>query len=80
MVMPNQTEILIPVTQDEAIVLFEFLQRYSDSDKLVIDDQAEQRALWNLRCTLEKFLTAPFEKNYVVLLEEARTRLRDEAA
>ncbi len=77
--MANQTEMLIPVTQDEAIVLFEFLQRYSGSNKLTIDDQAEQRALWNLCCTFEKFLTAPFEKNYSEILEEARKRLRDEA-
>lgn len=76
--MPTQTEILIPVTQDEAIVLFEFLQRFSDTDKLEIEDQAEQRALWNLCCIFEKYLTAPFAHNYQELLEKARDNLRDQ--
>ncbi|WP_037410982.1 hypothetical protein [Shewanella fidelis] len=43
----------IKLTEDEAWVLFEFVRRFSDSDKLDIEEQAEQRALWNLCCTFE---------------------------
>jgi len=37
----------------------ELLSRYSDSESLVIEDQAEQRALWNLLCVLERQLVEP---------------------
>lgn len=73
-----EPDVLLPLTLDEAVVLFEFLQRYSNTDRLSIEDQAEQRALWNLCCVFEKHLTLPFEKNYSDLLAEARNRLRDE--
>lgn len=67
----------IDLGADEALVLFEFLQRFSESDSLTIQDQAEQRALWNLCCLLEKQLVAPFASNYQELLASARDRLRD---
>jgi hypothetical protein len=45
----------MPSTEpDEALVLFEFLSRFSDTDELRVEDQAEQRALSNLCCLLEK--------------------------
>lgn len=65
------------LTPDEALVLFELLSRYSDSDELRIEDQAEQRALWNLCCLLEKQLVEPFKPDYIELLQSARNRLRD---
>lgn len=68
----------IDLTADEALVLFEFLQRFSESDVLAIQDQAEERALWNLCCLLEKRLVIPFASNYQELLAGARDRLRDE--
>lgn len=71
-------EVLLPLTFDEGVVLFEFLQRYSNTDRLVIEDQAEQRALWNLCCIFEKHFTIPLDKNYSDLLTQARDRLRDE--
>ena len=51
--------------------------RYSDSDRLEIIDQAEQRALWNICCLLEKELAEPFDPAYLALLSAARDRLRD---
>lgn len=73
----NKTTIQLMVTADEAIVLFEFLQRFSETEKLIIEDQAEERALWNLCCYFEKVLVAPFSKDYQELLREARNRLCD---
>jgi hypothetical protein len=74
----TQDQVEVRLTPDEALVLFEFLFRYSDSDELRVADQAEQRALWNLCCLLEKQLAEPFKADYVELLEAARSRLRDE--
>ena len=50
----SDREITIRLTFAEAVVLDEFLRRYSDTDVLAIEDQAEQTALWNLACLLER--------------------------
>jgi len=70
----------IELTGDEALVLFDLLSRYSDSESIVIEDQAEQRALWNLLGVLEKQLAEPLRPEYVELLQRARERLRDKPA
>jgi hypothetical protein len=72
------TDVQLVLTADEAVVLFEFLRRYSDSNDLTIVDQAEQRALWNLCCVLERGALAPITGDWPVLLQQARARLRDE--
>jgi hypothetical protein len=71
-------EVDIKLTKDEALVLFEFLSRFSDEDRLSIKDQAEQRALWNLTCLFEKALVEPFSENWPEIISSARKRLRDE--
>jgi hypothetical protein len=65
----------LELTADEALVLFEFLSRYSDSNSLSLVDQAEQRALWNLCCLLESQLVEPFRPDYDALVSAARDRL-----
>lgn len=69
----------LELTADEALVLFEFLSRYSESDQLSIVDQAEQRALWNLQCLFERQLVEPFRSDHEEQLAAARERLRDSA-
>ena len=78
--MANGDLVRIELTGDEALVLFEFLQRFSKSDTLVLEDQAEQRVLWDLTCILEKALVQPFTANYGELLSQARDRVRDNEA
>lgn len=75
----DENEIInLSLTKDEAIVLFEFLSRFSNSDsKLTIEDQAEERVLWNVCCELEKILVAPFQENYREILNQAREKVRD---
>lgn len=76
--MNTNDSVAIELTADEALVLFEFLQRYTDTDLLRVEHQAEQRMLWNLGCLLEKAIAVPFRSDYGDLLEAARSRLRDE--
>jgi hypothetical protein len=64
--------VTIRVTVTEAVVLDAFLRRYSDTDKLTIEDQAEQQALWNLQCLFEREGDRPTWPT----LEEAREALR----
>lgn len=70
-------EVTLVLARDEALVLFEFLSRFSDTNKLSIIDQAEERALWNLTCVLEKVLVEPFGTDYEERIRQARERLRD---
>ncbi len=72
-------EVKITLTEDEAWVLFELTRRFSDSDKLDIEDQAEQRALWNLCCVFEKSLHQESEMEYKKFISQCRARLRDES-
>lgn len=68
----------LELTADEALVLFDLLSRFSNTDVLAIEDQAEQRVLWNLCCLLEKHhLVESFSADYHRLIRQARDRLRD---
>ena len=69
-------KVAIKLTKSEALVLFEFLSRFSNHDKLEIQDQAEERVLWNMCCDLEKALVEPFRPDYGELLQKARIAVR----
>lgn len=69
--------ITLEFSKAEAIVLFEFLARGNDINIFVIEDQSEQRVLWNIECMLEKALVAPFDSNYSNILSQAREEVRD---
>lgn len=72
-------DVEIKLTKDEALVLFDFLSRFSNEDTLSIQDQAEERALWNLTCVFEKILAEPFSEEWQSIVKSARNRLRDES-
>ena len=77
--MSDIKEINIALTKDEALVLFEFLSRFNQTDnKEVFEDHAEQKMLWLIEGQLEKLLTEPFMPTYVDIIKEARNKLRDE--
>jgi hypothetical protein len=69
----------LELTGDEALVLFDFLQRFDDEGALAIRGQAEERVLWNLHCLLQRRVVAIFQPDYRELLAAARDRLRDPA-
>ena len=74
----SQQPVHLELSADEALVFFEFVSRFTDSDQLSIADQSEARALWNLCGRLEKQLSEPFSPRYSELLAQARGRLRDD--
>lgn len=75
----SHEKVVIELSREQALVIFEFLARFSNDgdNKLQIQDQAEARVLWDLCCDLEKALTEPFHPDYVELLERARNAVRD---
>lgn len=66
----------IILTEAEALVLFEFLARYKDSNELDIIDSSEETVLWKILGILESKLAEPFAQNYLQILEAARSSLR----
>lgn len=72
-----EEKIQINLSKDEAILLFEFLSRFSNKDKLEVGDPSEARVLWNILCDLEKALVEPFSEKYAKILEEAHEKIRD---
>ncbi len=73
--LSEDSEVTLSLTKAEALVLFELLSRFSDTDKLSIEHEAENQALWNLCCLLESALVEPFCDNYEELLHDARESL-----
>jgi hypothetical protein len=70
----RETEVVLRLTIPEAVVLDAMLRRYSETDHLVVEDLAEQRALWNLQCVFEKVGDPTWPT-----LQEARASLLDDA-
>ena len=68
-------EVNLSISNDEALVLFELLSRFTDEEKLSVDNKAEQQVLFNLQTTLEQTLTAPLQPNYSSLLNKAGRNL-----
>jgi hypothetical protein len=72
----DDADMTLPLTQDEALVLFEWLANFNKREH-EFDDQAEQRVLWDLEAMLESELVEPFSPNYRDLVAAARKRVRD---
>jgi hypothetical protein len=69
-------DVVIRLTRDEALVLFGLLYHWEDQDRVTQPKHhADQVALWNLSCLLERELAGPFDPAYDRLISEPRTRL-----
>ena len=66
----------LELSQDEALVLFEWLSRLNERDAFPCEDPAEQQVLWSLHAQLEKVMVEPFLENYRALVAEARARVK----
>ena len=77
--MTDQQNVNLTVTKDEALVLFEFLARFNQTEHPgIFEDQAEQKTLWILEGQLEKQLVEPIRPDYKDIILEARNKIRDE--
>jgi hypothetical protein len=71
-------KISIELSKDQALVLFEFLSCFNDTEqKEVFNHISEQKILWLIEGQLEKLLVEPFDPNYEKLLFDARNRVND---
>ena len=66
----------ITLERHVALVLFEFLSKFSDTDEFRTEkDRADQVAIWTLVASLESILVEPFDPKYEELLKQARRRV-----
>jgi hypothetical protein len=72
----SESPVKLELTLDEAIVLFDFLHRFEDTEKLDLQHPAEELVLWRLSGLLERLLVEPFDRHYAEIVEQARARLR----
>ncbi|MCA6362347.1 MAG: hypothetical protein IM638_04875 [Bacteroidetes bacterium] len=74
----SDEKVIIELTKNEAIVLFEFLGRFNENDGLSkFEDQSEQKVLWDIERILEKQLSEPFRADYGEIVAKAREQVRD---
>ena len=67
----------LKISKDQAIVLFEFFERFEDKGRLYFVHPAEYIALMKISAQIDKTTAAMFKPNYGELLYEARERLAD---
>jgi hypothetical protein len=77
MLLVSDSGVVVRLSSDEALVLFEWLEGIGGRDD-VYSDQAEQRAVWDLAASLEPQVSALFSANYSQAVELARSRVRDQ--
>lgn len=65
------------LTQEQALVLFDWLARSSEAGPASFAHQAEQRVLWDLEAELEKVTIAPLSSDYAARLHSARDAVAD---
>jgi hypothetical protein len=69
--------VVIELTGDEALVLFEWLVPRKPAESGWIDDEAERVVLWRIEALLERALVEPLSPDYAARVEVARRRVRD---
>ncbi len=69
------SEYEIKISEDEAVVLFEFFERFDKSEELYFVHPAEYLALQSVAGQICKTTAAMFSKDYGKILNDARARL-----
>lgn len=69
--------VTLELTNEEALVLFDWLARSTGGKPAAFVDQAEQRVLWDIESMLESVLVAPISPDYNSQLAAAREAVRD---
>src|SRR5687768_11320449 len=71
-----ETPMKLELTDDQALVLFEWLSRLDEHNEFPVEDPAEEQVLWSLHGQLEKALTEPFRPDYRELVQQDRERVK----
>jgi hypothetical protein len=76
--MKENKEVTIILSDDEALVLFDWLSRFNEEEHpSLFQDHAEQRVLYDLEAVLETLIAESFDRDYTDILSKARENIRD---
>lgn len=70
--------VMLSLTHDKALVLFEWLSREDANSRIPIEHQAEQMVLWDIEGQLERALVDPLQADYAMKIAAARERVVSE--
>ena len=70
-------EYQLTLSEDEAVVLFEFFERFDEKGELYFVHPAEYIALQRLSGQIDRTTSAMFSANYGEILDAARARLAE---
>lgn len=74
----KNNEICLQLNNYEALILFDWLSRFNKAESsLPIQNQAEQRILFDLEAVLEKNLDDVFSSDYKIRLLQARNQIEN---
>jgi len=65
----------IQLSEDEALILFEFFSRFKETSKFKLENNAEFIAFSRISGQLAKSLLEPLKPNYKILVENAINRV-----
>ncbi|RYY72836.1 MAG: hypothetical protein EOO52_20280 [Gammaproteobacteria bacterium] len=70
--------VVIKFSEEEALVLLEWLHKFNEEERpTLIQDQSEERILFDLEAELETAVSNIFDSNYQEALLKARQKIRD---
>lgn len=70
--------VIIKFSEAEALVLLEWLHKFNQEERpTLIQDQSEERILFDLEAELETVISNVFDINYQEALLKARQKIRD---
>lgn len=72
-----EDKVLLELSRDEALVLEGLFARFEQENSLALKHNAEFIALSQIAGQIEKALAEPFQSNYTVLLDAARSRVAE---
>ncbi len=71
------SKINIEISQDDAIVLFEFFERFEEKEELYFVHPSEYISLMKISAQIDKSTPAMFNKNYGEILKQAREKFAE---
>jgi hypothetical protein len=76
----SENEVTLGLTKAEALVLFAFVMRFRDKEKLKIEHEAEAHILWDVCALLEQHLSSELlDPTWPRLLNDARNWVNDKS-
>lgn len=75
--MADADGINLKISEDDAIVLFEFFERFDEKEKLYFVHPAEYISLMKIVEQIDKCTSAMFKDDYRDLLQKARERIAE---